>query len=94
MTISQSIGTEALNSTERLMLTEFVYVWPDGREEVRYRRQSDTHECAGMREQVDGLRVLHGDKSPYFYREVPGWEELTNEPPDEMQPNSITAPTP
>jgi len=68
------------------MLTEFVYRWPDGREEVRYRRQSDTDECAGMRAQVDGLRVLHGDESPYFYRDVPGWEEMTAEP--QTAPNS------
>jgi hypothetical protein len=60
------------------MLTEFVYTWPDGRQEVRYRRQNGTHECAGMREQVDCMRARDGDQSPYSYREVPGWEETTS----------------
>jgi hypothetical protein len=58
------------------MLTEFVYMWPDGRQEVRYRRVSGD-ECDGMKEQVDHMRADQGDECPYSYREVPGTDEYT-----------------
>jgi hypothetical protein len=59
------------------MLTEFVYTWPDGREEVRYRRVAGD-ECDGMKEQVDHMRADLGGKCPYSYREVPGADEYTH----------------
>lgn len=53
--------------------TEIVYRWPDGREEVRYRRVHDTQESDRL---IDEVRELHaraeacGYESPYFVRQV------------------------
>lgn len=58
------------------MLTEFVYTWSDGRQEVRYRR-CPGDECDAMKEQVDHMRADQGDQCPYSYREVPGADEYT-----------------
>ena len=49
-------------------MIEIVYVWPNGMEEVRYRR---TKEYAGdLIAQVDELKTELGDACPYYYREV------------------------
>lgn len=63
------------------MIVEFVYTWPDGQEEVRYRRPSNTDETLAMIEQVEDLRAQHGAACPYSYREVPGVHSL-DEPDD------------
>lgn len=45
-----------------------VYTWPDGREEVRYRRVSDSPEAKELMDEVDALKVRLGDECPYSYR--------------------------
>lgn len=52
------------------MITEIVYTWPDGREEVRYRRPKDSREALGFVEQVLDLQSLHGAACPYSFRHV------------------------
>lgn len=49
-------------------MIEIVYTWPDGREEVRYRRKAGTQDAACLIEQVERMRSKHGDKSPYSWR--------------------------
>lgn len=48
---------------------EVVYTWPDGRQEVRYRRWAGTEEAAKLMAEVEALRKAHKD-SPYSYRFV------------------------
>lgn len=59
------ISTVAQPKGENL---EVVYTWPDGREEVRYRRTSKSKEAAELIAEVDALQKAHGIKSPYSYR--------------------------
>lgn len=49
-------------------MIEIVYTWPDGREEVRYRRVAGTAAAAHLIAQVTALRERDGDKSPYSWR--------------------------
>lgn len=51
------------------MITEIVYKWPDGREEVRYRRPYGSESAAGLMKEVDSLKERNSD-TPYFYRHV------------------------
>jgi hypothetical protein len=51
-------------------VTEIVYHWQDGREEVRYRRKTNSREALELIEEVLRLRQLHGDACPYSYREI------------------------
>lgn len=51
-------------------ITEIVYTWPDGREEVRYRRTKDTPAALQLIDQVLCLQARHGAASPYSYRHV------------------------
>jgi hypothetical protein len=50
--------------------TEIVYRWPDGREEVRYRRPYMSAGARDLMVEVGVLRKLNGDKCPYFVRHV------------------------
>lgn len=55
------------------IIIEFLYRWPDGREEVRYRRGQGTTEAERMKRSIDELAEKLGTKEepfPYFYREV------------------------
>ena len=52
------------------MLTEIVYTWPDGREEVRYRRQKDSADALGMIDEVLNLQQKHKESCPYSFRHV------------------------
>jgi len=45
-----------------------VYTWPDGREEVRYRRVPGSEEAKELMDEVDALKVRLGEKCPYSYR--------------------------
>jgi hypothetical protein len=47
-----------------------VYRWPDGREEVRYRRPSTSGDAAKLKGEVDALVDRHGGECPYSYRYV------------------------
>jgi hypothetical protein len=46
---------------------EVVYRWPDGREEVRYRRPNSDQRC---RQEVAQLRARLGAGCPYSIREI------------------------
>lgn len=52
------------------MLTEIVYTWPDGREEVRYRRQKDSADALGLIDEVLNLQQKHKENCPYSFRHV------------------------
>lgn len=54
------------------MITEIVYTWPDGREEVRYRRAKDSLDALGMIDEVLNLQQKHGISCPYSFRHVEG----------------------
>lgn len=52
---------------------EVVYVWENGREEVRYRRPLGTEDAAKLMAEVDELQAradFMGYTSPYSYRFV------------------------
>lgn len=51
-------------------MAEFViiYTWPDGREEVRYRRVPGSVEAKELMDEVDALKIRLGDECPYSYR--------------------------
>ena len=52
---------------------EVVYTWPDGREEVRYRRQINTLEADLLIKEVEALQATaeyFGETSPYSFRFV------------------------
>lgn len=51
-------------------VTEFIYTWPDGREEVRYRRDKDSTEALELINQIEDLKMQHGAACPYSYRHV------------------------
>lgn len=59
------------------MTTEIIYKWPDGREEVRYRRHKDSPEALQLVGLVEELRAKHGDASPYSYRHIEGDKGMT-----------------
>jgi hypothetical protein len=53
---------------------EIVYRWPDGREEVRYRRQVGTEDARRLMEEVEELEAraeFFGYETPYSFRFVP-----------------------
>jgi hypothetical protein len=50
--------------------TEIVYRWPDGREEVRYRRPFGSDMAAELIAEVDALRARNAEGSPYSVRHV------------------------
>ena len=50
-------------------MVEIVYTWPDGREEVRYRRTQGTYEAMRLMKEVDDMRArLGATECPYSYR--------------------------
>jgi hypothetical protein len=49
---------------------EVVYTWPDGREEVRYRRPAGSVEAHKLSNEVLELRRKHGEQCPYSIRFV------------------------
>lgn len=64
----------------RPMHLEVVYTWPDGREEIRYRRPSEGPTADEIRRQIDELNARPCG-SPYFYRLVDGdTQQHTAEP--------------
>jgi hypothetical protein len=52
------------------MVTEIVYTWPTGRQEVRYRRTTGTPDEEYFVSQVDELRERLGENCPYSYRRI------------------------
>ena len=51
------------------MTLEIVYVWPNGREEVRYRREPhDGEEAKKLIAEVEELKLRLGMECPYYYR--------------------------
>jgi hypothetical protein len=64
---------------------EIVYRWPDGREEVRYRRPYGSESAEDLIEQVHKLQrkaAEDGYVSPYFWRPA-GWRDAVREPETE-----------
>lgn len=55
-------------------VTEIVYRWGDGREEVRYRRAFGSQGADALMLEVDRLQLKLGKECPYFYRHVTGTE--------------------
>lgn len=53
---------------------EVIYTWPDGREEVRYRRAKDSEDAIGLMRQIDYHKIVTSDY-PYSYRFVNTAEE-------------------
>lgn len=51
-------------------VTEIVYTWPDGREEVRYRRRKDSADGLALVNEVLDLQLKHGANCPYSFRDV------------------------
>jgi hypothetical protein len=49
---------------------EIVYVWQDGREEVRYRRTAGSEDAQKLIDEVEELKSRLKEECPYFYREV------------------------
>lgn len=54
----------------RREITEFVYTWPNGREEVRYRRDKDSEGALELIAEVLDLQRIHGDFCPYSFRHI------------------------
>jgi hypothetical protein len=50
---------------------EVVYRWPEGREEVRYRRPADSTEAHNFVSRIERLKAEFPDDCPYSYRYVP-----------------------
>jgi hypothetical protein len=52
-------------------VTEIVYTWPSGREEVRYRRPKGSAGAKKLIDEVECIKArLAGEKCPYSYRDV------------------------
>lgn len=51
-------------------VVEIVYKWPDGREEVRYRRAYGSDAAVQLINEVRDLQLMHGSKCPYSFRYV------------------------
>lgn len=51
-------------------VTEFVYKWPDGHEEVRYRRPYNSKESLELINELLELAKKHGEACPYSFRHV------------------------
>lgn len=49
---------------------EIVYTWPDGTEEVRYRRPENSHAAMNLINEVLDLQSKHGSDCPYSFRVV------------------------
>lgn len=62
------------------MIIEIVYTWPDGKQEVRYRRPAGSHEAAQLVNEVLELQRIAqecGYVSPYSYRSVEDETRIT-----------------
>ncbi len=49
---------------------EIIYTWPDGTEEVRYRKLIGSIDGEDLRQQVEERKRWLGDDCPYSWREV------------------------
>ena len=64
-------GLDTADNTPRSpTVTEVVYVWPDGREEVRYRRPFGSSWACDMMLEVEQMSSRLGAECPYSYRHV------------------------
>lgn len=55
---------------KKMTVTEVVYTWPDGREEVRYRRPFESDEAIELACMVRELQVRDGKECPYSVRHL------------------------
>ena len=51
------------------MTTEIIYTWDNGREEVRYRRTTDSREALQLISQIEVMKAKYKD-TPYSWRNV------------------------
>jgi hypothetical protein len=58
----------ALAIVAKRAVMEVVYTWPNGREEVRYRRPRGSPDALDFEEQVKALQQRHGKACPYSIR--------------------------
>jgi hypothetical protein len=61
---------QLLAKVKAMSTTEIVYRWPDGREEVRYRRPFGSEGALLLMAEVAALQHCQGDGCPYFVRHV------------------------
>jgi hypothetical protein len=54
--------------------TEIIFTWPDGREEVRYRRPKDSADALSLIETIIDCKNRHGE-TPYSWRHVDDLKE-------------------
>jgi hypothetical protein len=59
-----------MKTNKQTNTTEIIYIWPDGREEVRYRRAYNSGEALELINQVLDLQQKHKSECPYSYRHV------------------------
>lgn len=52
------------------MTTEIVYTWPNGSQDVLYRRPKDSPESIALVKEVSDLQARHGKDCPYSFRHV------------------------
>lgn len=69
-TESDSSRRSHAGAEARPTVTEIVYTWPDGCEEVRYRRSYQSTEALELIGEVCDLIAKHGPACPYSYRHV------------------------
>lgn len=51
-------------------ITEIIYTFPNGKEEVRYRRAKNSQEALEFVAEIEKLKQKHGKDCPYDYRHV------------------------
>lgn len=49
----------------KIEMIEIIYRWPDGRDEVRYRRSVDSRSAKAMILEVERLKERFGSECPY-----------------------------
>lgn len=53
---------------DRMNTVEIIYTWPDGREDIRYRRLKDSAESLEMIGEILDLQKQHGKSCPYTFQ--------------------------
>lgn len=66
-----------ISEADKLKTLVVIYTWPDGREEIRYRRIGFAGSAQGMKDEIDQKIEELGDECPYRYDFV----DLPDNPP-------------
>lgn len=51
-------------------MIEFIYTWPNGRQEIRYSRSKKSKDCLKMISEIEILKAKYGLECPYSYNEI------------------------